>query len=132
MEEKLKYLEFIQNVITRMNSNSFSIKTWMVTVLAAFIALFANNPNEWYLLAAIIPTIIFWFMDARYLKMEKQYRRLYADAVLDKVVLFDMNANNYKECYFKILFNKTIAWIYLPIVLLLFLGWLIIGGYFCQ
>lgn len=35
-EKKLKHLEFIQGVITRMNSNSFSIKTWMITIIAAF------------------------------------------------------------------------------------------------
>ena len=131
MEEKLKHLEFIQGVITRMNSNSFSIKTWMVTILAAFIALFANKPNEWYLLEAIIPTIIFWFLDAKYLKMERQYRKLYIDAVADKSVLFDMNASKYKECYIKVLFSKTILWVYIPIVLGLLIAWLFASGILC-
>lgn len=132
MEEKLKHLEFIQGVITRMNSNSFSIKTWMVTILAAFIALFANKPNEWYLLAAIVPMVIFWLLDANYLKMERQYRKLYADAVADKVGPFDMDASKYDMCYCGVLFSKTIVCVYLPIIVLLLTGWLVAGGYLCK
>lgn len=132
MEEKLKHLEFIQGVITRMNSNSFSIKTWMVTILAAFIALFANTPNEWYLLAAIVPMVIFWLLDANYLKMERQYRKLYADAVADKVGPFDMDASKYDMCYCGVLFSKTIVCVYLPIIVLLLIGWLVAGGYLCK
>lgn len=132
MEEKLKYLEFIQGVITRMNSNSFSIKTWMVTILAAFIALFANKPNEWYLLAAIVPMVIFWFLDANYLKMERQYRKLYADAVADKVAPFDMDASKYDVCFCSVLFSNTIVWLYLSINVLLLTSWLVAGGYLCK
>ena len=32
-ENKLKHLEFIQNIITRMNSNSFVIKGWSITLV---------------------------------------------------------------------------------------------------
>lgn len=132
MEEKLKYLEFIQGVITRMNSNSFTIKTWMMTILAAFIALYANSQNEWYLLLATGPILIFWFLDAYYLKMERQYRQLYNHAVADDVQLFDMDASKYKECYCEILFSKTIVWIYLPIILSLAITWLCLSGYLCK
>lgn len=129
MEEKLKHLEFIQGVITRMNSNSFSIKTWMVTILAAFIALFANNQNERYLLAAVVPTLIFWFLDAYYLKMERQYRKLYNDAVSDKVSLFDMNASGYNECFCSVLFSMAEWPIYLSISLILVV--MFITKYWC-
>ena len=131
MEEKLKHLEFIQGVITRMNSNSFTIKTWMVTILAAFIALFANNPNEWYLLSAIIPTIIFWFLDAKYLKMERQYRKLYDAALVGHINLFDMDASKYKECYIGVLFSATILWVYIPTILGLLIAWLFATGILC-
>ena len=131
MEEKLKHLEFIQGVITRMNSNSFSIKAWMVTILAAFIALFANKPNEWYLLAAIIPIVIFWLLDAKYLKMERQYRKLYEAALVNQIDLFDMDASKYKESYIGVIFSKTIRWVYMPIILGLIVGWLFASGILC-
>ena len=41
--EQLKHLEFIQNVITRMNTNSFQIKTWAVTLVSALLAIFAST-----------------------------------------------------------------------------------------
>lgn len=131
MEEKLKYLEFIQGVINRMNSNSFAIKTWAMTILAAFLALYATNQQAWYLLVAIVPTIIFWFLDAKYLKMEKQYRKLFEDALMDKAKLFDMDASNYPINFWKVFARPTIMWIYLPIIVLLFVWWLFASGLIC-
>ena len=43
-DKKLKHLEFVQNVITRMNTNSFLIKGWSVTLVAAIFALSAETP----------------------------------------------------------------------------------------
>ena len=48
MEQKMKHLEFIQNVITRMNSNSFLIKGWAITLVSALFALAANGSNIHY------------------------------------------------------------------------------------
>ena len=50
MEQKLKHLEFIQNVINRMNSNSFLIKGWAVTLIAAIFALAAKDSNFQYII----------------------------------------------------------------------------------
>lgn len=36
-DAQLKHLEFVQNVVTRMNSNSFQIKNWSITVFTSFI-----------------------------------------------------------------------------------------------
>ena len=33
--DKIKHIEFIQDTITRMNVNSFQIKSWNVTILSA-------------------------------------------------------------------------------------------------
>ena len=129
-ETQLKHLEFVQGVITRMNSNSFSIKTWMVTILAAFIALFANKPNEWYILAAVFPTFIFWLLDAYYLKMERQYRKLYKDVVDGKTKLFDMDASNYKIGYLGVLFSRTEWPVYLIMIVLLIGFWAL--THFCD
>jgi hypothetical protein len=46
MESKLKHLEFIQNVITRMNTNSFLIKVWVATLVSALFALAAKDANQ--------------------------------------------------------------------------------------
>lgn len=80
-EDVRQHLSFIQGVITRMNSNSFSMKGWMVAIVSALCAVYAANPNSEasyiYFIAAIIADILFCFLDAYYLKMEKEYRKLY-------------------------------------------------------
>ncbi len=45
MENKIKHLEFIQIVITRMNVNSFFLRGWSVTLVAALFALAAKDFN---------------------------------------------------------------------------------------
>lgn len=124
MEEKIKHLEFVQNVITRMNTNSFQLKGWMITIVSALLALYANNGNVFYIFMAIAPVIIFWSLDTFYLKQEKLYRKLYSDIIADKnVTLFDMDASKYEVCYCKVFWSKTIAGLYCTIsVLLLLLG----------
>ena len=42
-EEKIKYLEFIQNIVTRMNQNSFMIKGWTVAIVSALLAVYADK-----------------------------------------------------------------------------------------
>lgn len=78
-DDKLKHLEFIQNVITRMNTNSFQIKGWSVALVSALLAIFASTQNKYFVLAAIFPVIVLWFLDAYYLMLERKFRGLYDD-----------------------------------------------------
>lgn len=114
-EEKIKYLEFIQNIVTRMNQNSFMIKGWTVAIVSALLALYADKENELFILISIFPVSIFMFLDSYYLWQERKFRHLYSK-VLDedesqKVKLFSMNTNVgndcCKICYFKALFSVT-------------------------
>ena len=78
-EKEMKHLEFIQAIITRMNTNSFLIKGWSITLVSALLALYASNKHVAYIFIAIIPTIIFWFLDSYYLQQERKFRGLYND-----------------------------------------------------
>jgi len=77
MEKKLKHLEFIQNVITRMAHNSFLLKGWAVTLVGALFALSKNNIGIGITIIAVLLTTMFWFLDAYYLSKEHQFRLLY-------------------------------------------------------
>lgn len=44
--ERLKFLEFIQNIITRMNANSFQIKAMCIAVISALFAVYVANGNK--------------------------------------------------------------------------------------
>ena len=81
MENKRFHLQLIENVIERMAKNSFIIKGWTLTALGGLATLFiANQDKKWsydLLILILICTLIFWWHDAYYLKLERQYRALY-------------------------------------------------------
>ena len=77
MENKIKHLELIQGIINRMSSNSFMLKGWAVTLVAGTFAIASKDTDKMYFLVAYIPIIVFWFLDAYYLKQEHLYIALY-------------------------------------------------------
>ena len=129
-EEKIKHLEFIQNVITRMNTNSFQIKGWNITIVSAILAIFASTKNNYFLLSAIFPSIIFWFLDAYYLMQERKFRGLYNDVagISDKpkeIKTFAMRPDLYtknddnKYSFWNVFWSTTVWKLYLLIIVLL-------------
>jgi hypothetical protein len=85
-QNKIAHLQMIQNVIARMAGNSFSLRTLAVTLTTGLIALLGSiaKPTPLYALAALLPLFVFWLLDARYLQLERLYRRLYDDVRLGK------------------------------------------------
>lgn len=75
--DKAKHLELVQGAITRMASNSFLIKGWTITLVAAIFALAAKDASLRFVLVALVPTIFFWGLDAYYLGLEGRFRSLY-------------------------------------------------------
>lgn len=112
--EKMLYLQFVQNTITRMASNSFFCKGWLITLVAAFFAIVAENNTSISFLILVIVVLLFWWLDAFFLRQERLYRDLYNDAILpspNKYILFDMNATrfkNKKNTYTKVIISTTL------------------------
>ncbi len=130
-QEKIQHLEFIHNIINRMNTNSFQIKEWMITIVSALLALYASSDNVTYIFVAIVPTLLFWYLDAYYLQQERKFRELYDDVLPDdsNISLFSMPIHNYTDCkcsLWSTFFSKTIGWLYGTIVTLLLIGGLIL------
>lgn len=127
MDDKVKHLEFIQNIINRMNANSFYIKGWTVTIVSAILAIYASTKNCNFVLVAIFPSVIFWFLDTYYLTQERRFRALYNDVakVTDnpkKIKTFEMRPDFYTEGKFKyceVFFSTTIIMFYLPLIITL-------------
>ena len=67
MEKKMQHLQMIQDVITRMASNSFMLKGWAVTLIAGIFALASKDTNKLYFIIVYIPVIAFWALDSYYL-----------------------------------------------------------------
>ncbi len=78
MERKLAHLEMVQAVVTRMASNSFQIKGWSVTLVAALFALAAvDDTNVIFVYLSCFPAMMFWVLDAYFLHQERLFRKLY-------------------------------------------------------
>ena len=124
--ERIKHLEFIQSIVTRMNTNSFQIKSWTVALISAILALYASTKNINFILLGIFPAILFWFLDAYYLTQERKFRGLYDDVAGisggGPITTFSMNTAKYKEkkyCYWNVMWSRTIWTIYLLLILFL-------------
>jgi hypothetical protein len=92
---KLKHLEMIQAVVSRMANNSFLIKGWCVTLVAAIIALASNDDDKRFIAVAFYPVLMFWLLDGYFLYQERLFRNLY-DAVRvksEEAIDFSMDVN---------------------------------------
>jgi ABC-type multidrug transport system permease subunit len=123
MENKQKHLEFIQNVITRMNTNSFLIKGWTITIVAALFALAAKDSNKEYTLIPFIVIPVFWVLDGFFISQERQYRGLYDHVrILDDTKIdFNMNASEYnhgRNTWLSGIFSFTLILLYFILIFL--------------
>lgn len=122
-EEKLKHLDFVQAVITRMAQNSFMYKGWAVTILAGGIAVSKDMTGQLFILALVPALCAFWLLDSLYLRQERLFRHLYSNVVQDNVSTFSMNAQVYASTpllgdILKIMFSWSVLCLYLPMILL--------------
>jgi len=133
-EDQRKYFDFLQSIITRMNSNSFVIKGWAITIISAIIALSASTKEPSFLFVAALPLITFWILDTIYLQQERKFRSLYNEAAKTPsgIATFDLNINkdfinqNPKNQFWDVFISKTILPIYLATAVIVGLGVLFI------
>jgi len=126
-QDKVKHLEFIQMVITRMNTNSFQIKGWCITIASALLAIYASTKNELFILISIAPTLVFWLLDSYYLMQERKFRGLYKDVAgisesPNVLKLFEMRPDLYTNGHYSFVsavISGSIATLYLPLCLVL-------------
>ena len=121
MENKRKHLEFIQGVITRMNTNSFMIKGWVIILVSALFALAAKDSNKLYVFLTYIPIPLFWILDGFYLSRERQFRELYKKVagLEEKDVDFMMNIKEYdkgKSTWLSSIFSRTLIPFYFAMI----------------
>lgn len=95
-----QYLQMMQDIISRLASNSANCKTWLVTLVTSLLAIGTSieSLNGWLFLT-FLPILVFWSMDTYYLKLERGMRNrehLFINIVTSKE--FDENA--YKRTLF--------------------------------
>lgn len=121
MDKKLKHLEMIQAVISRMAGNSFLLKGWSVTLTAAVFALASNkNSHALLVLIALLPVTMFWWLDGYFLHQERLFRKLYDHVRLQKEeeIDFSMDTSPFLgevEPVSQVLMSTTLRKFHLPI-----------------
>jgi hypothetical protein len=140
-EDKRKHLEFIQNIITRFNSNSFQIKGITVALLTGLFAVYATTPKVLFILIGIPPLIIFWGLNSFYLLNERKFRGIYNDITgltnYNRVNSYEMPVKKYTKNknkqfdYWNVVFSSTMIWFYLPLITLLTIVSLLLKFKYC-
>jgi hypothetical protein len=121
MTKRIAHLGFIQAIITRMGTNSFLLKGWSVTLVAAMSALAVKDADKSFMLLAYFPVFVFWGLDGFFLYTEKLYRRLYEKVASGEISSdsFTLDASIVKDdapnilC---VLFSKTLLTFHIVIV----------------
>lgn len=83
-DQRVKHLELVQAIVTRLGQNSFTVRGWSVTLVSVLFALIASKdapPSA--ALITLVPTVVFWGLDAYYLRQERLFRALYNALVTD-------------------------------------------------
>lgn len=76
-EDERNYVNLLNDAINRMASNSANAKSYLVAIVAALIAIqMPNKANAYIILSALVPTVLFYWMDCYYLSLEKRFRNL--------------------------------------------------------
>lgn len=74
---RIKHLELIQAVISRLGSDGFLMKGWALTISGAFLGFAVNTHDAWLALAGVFPAFVFWGLDTYFLRAERLFRKLY-------------------------------------------------------
>ena len=120
-ENRIAHLGMIQGVINRMASNSFALKALAVTIAAATIALSSAQESAASTapFAGLLPVIVFWLMDAKYLRLERLYRKLYDHIRTgQEFEAFGMDASQFSSkvsSTLRIAFSWSVIWFYLAV-----------------
>jgi hypothetical protein len=125
-DKKIKHLELIQAIITRMNSNSFVIKGWVITIVSAVLALLASTHNTSFIVITALPIVVFWIVDSFYLQTERKYVELYKLTIKQDSAIapFSLNPEEdaiksaKKTLYFNVFTSRTIISFYLSLLLI--------------
>jgi hypothetical protein len=119
-EYLFKEVEIVQDIITRMGTNSFLVKGWAITLVVASLLITGFSYHHF---VAFLPWLIFWAYDAYFLRMEKLYRKL-NDWLVDnrrksEEFLLDMNKSSLENrfgketpCLQQVMFSKTLVAFY--------------------
>ncbi len=126
--DEIEALKMNQGIINRMAENSGKMKKFYLTGCAALIALYKidNNIRSWKIMVVFLfMSVILWYLDAKYLMLERQFRQ-HHNAIVNGEVTYlgqwDFNPYRYKvDCLYKTMCSFSVCLYPISIVICLFL-----------
>ena len=131
-DDKCKNLEFIQGVINRLSSNAFLFKGWFITIIGAVATAMLTTENYNLLWLIFGTVLLFWFIDAYYLMLERCYCKLFSQVAKTDAekITYDMNVQpfiSFTAWYSA--FRRPVMLMFYGVVLLVLAGFMV-GNYF--
>lgn len=127
-EELHKEMDLIQTCVTRMADNSFRLKELYVSLIAIALTVMMSQECELLIVCLVVlgVTVVFWGLDAFFLKMETLYRWKYEWVIEKRIAgerrdLYNLNPHNKNmwldidgknECFMGFVFSKTLIPLY--------------------
>ena len=75
------FISQLDSIINRMANNSANAKNWLMTLLAAAIAIQWSQNNLDKILWLLVPTVLFMLTDMYYLGMERRFKNIQKDFI---------------------------------------------------
>lgn len=124
VEPKVEHLKFVQAVVARMGANSFLLKGWTVTLVAALFAFGAKEADRAFVVIAWIPVVVFAGLDSYYLRQERLFRALHKKVAARPDADgtdYCMDVSEFKDAekWRSALVSKTVLGFYVPVAVLL-------------
>lgn len=128
---KLKHLEFIQNIIERQAKNSFLLKGWTITVVAAVFTFVPKSDPIIQILSVYSLIFIYWMLDSYYLWQERLFRALYnhVRVLEENEIDFNMDVKRFSKqincSWWDIALSRTLLIFYISLMVftLIFFSW---------
>lgn len=124
----IKYLEMIQNVISRLAGNVDQTNKWCLTsVVAVWVLMYKISMPAWLnIMASCVLILIFWGMASYFLQLEKRYREMHArvmscfNGIRTDCEMFDLKLREQDKkgspCVLAIMFSSYLALLYIPLI----------------
>lgn len=130
-----QHLMMQQDIINRMSNNSSNCKTWFITIVTALSALqISQNEIYNYGWLMVVVCIVFWYLDAFYLVLERLHRnseerfveelKKEDNTIEDLIFKFSTMRVNKSSLILKAMFSSSCCTFYsIMIVLISILAW---------
>ena len=131
-QNEIDAIKINQDIIKRMADNSQKIKNFFLAMCAIVVALMGKQQAQitcYFLLAFMAIAIVFWVMDAKYLQLERQFRKHHMAIVSGSIGFLEQwnfNPKQYsKDCILKVMFSFSLM-IYPSAILIAIVAYLLL------